>query len=87
MVANTVGSNVFLLTLCAGVLLCTGDLGALKGEVRAFDMLSLWVSTGLLFGIVLLGGRTWMGWALLGLYVVFIVLEFVVYGRSTVDGD
>ena len=84
-VANTAGSNVFLLTLCAGVLFLTGDLNALKDEVRVFDVLALWGSSWLLYAIVVLGGRRWMGWALLGLYIVFIVAEFVVYGR--LDGD
>jgi Ca2+/Na+ antiporter len=84
-VANTAGSNVFLLTLCAGVLFLTGDLNALKGEVRAFDVLALWGSSLLLFAIVVMGGRRWMGWVLLGLYIVFIGVEFVVYGRWNGD--
>ena len=84
-VANTVGSNVFLLTLCAGVLFLAGNLEVLKGDVKAFDVLALWVSSLLLFRIVMVGGRKWMGWALFGLYVAFIVVEFVVYGRYDKD--
>ena len=78
-VANTAGSNIFLLTLCAGVLFLAGDLEMLKGNVKAFDLAALWVSSLLLFIVVMVGGRRWMGWALFGLYVGFIVTEFVAY--------
>ena len=76
MVANTAGSNIFLVTLCAGVLFLAGDLEVLKGSVSAFEAVSMWGSSLVLFGIVMGGGRRWMGWCLLGLYVAFIVLEF-----------
>lgn len=76
-VANTAGSNIFLLTLCTGVLLLAGDLETLKGNIKAFDLTALWLSSLLLFIVVMVGGRKWMGWALLGLYIVFISLEFM----------
>jgi Ca2+/Na+ antiporter len=75
-VANTAGSNIFLVTLCAGVLFLTGDLEMLKGSVDHFDVFSMWVSSLLLFIIVMTAGRRWIGWALFALYIVFIVLEF-----------
>jgi len=77
-VANTVGSNIFLFTLCTGVLLLAGDLEMLKGNIKVLDLAALWLSSLLLFVVVMVGGRKWMGWALLGLYVGFIFLEFMV---------
>ncbi|KAH8793581.1 hypothetical protein F5882DRAFT_398802 [Hyaloscypha sp. PMI_1271] len=83
MIANTAGSNIFLVTLCAGVLFCSGDLASLKLEgVTAFEVSVMWLSSVVLFGIVMSGGRRWMGWALLGAYVAFIGGEFVLDRRS-----
>lgn len=80
-VANTAGSNIFLLTLCAGVLFLAGDLEVLvQGkEVKGFELLSVWGSSLLLWGVVMVGGRRWMGWGLMGLYIGFIVVEFVFF--------
>ena len=76
MVANTAGSNIFLLTLCAGVLFLFGDLEVLKGSVSLFEVGAMWASSVILFGIVMGGGRRWMGWVMLAGYVAFIVMEF-----------
>jgi Ca2+/H+ antiporter len=77
-IANTAGSNIFLVTLCAGVLFCSGDLASLKLEgVTVFEVATMWLSSVALFGIVMYGGRRWMGWALFGAYVAFIGGEFV----------
>jgi Ca2+/Na+ antiporter len=84
-VANTAGSNVFLITLCAGVLFLAGDLEVLKGHLNAFEVVAVWASSALLWVIVMTGGRRWMGWGLLGLYVAFIAVEFIVFGRSDSD--
>ncbi|CZS92333.1 hypothetical protein WAI453_000217 [Rhynchosporium graminicola] len=75
-VANTAGSNIFLVTLCAGVLYLTGDIASLKGSVTLFEIGTMWASSVVLFGIVMLGGRRWMGWALFAAYIAFIVCEF-----------
>lgn len=83
-VANTAGSNVFLITLCAGVLFLAGDLDVLEGHLSAFEVIAVWASSALLWVIVMTGGKRWMGWGLLGLYVGFIAVEFIVFGR---DGD
>jgi hypothetical protein len=47
--------------------------------VRAFDLWAVWGSSGILWGVVMWGGRRWMGWGLMGLYVGFIVMEFVFF--------
>ncbi|PVH85311.1 hypothetical protein DL98DRAFT_511778, partial [Cadophora sp. DSE1049] len=75
-VANTAGSNIFLVTLCAGVLYLTGDIASLKGSVTLFEIGCMWTSSAVLFGIVMFGGRRWMGWALFAAYIGFIVCEF-----------
>ncbi|APA09585.1 hypothetical protein SS1G_06268 [Sclerotinia sclerotiorum 1980 UF-70] len=72
-VANTVGSNTFLLTLCAGILFLAGDLEALKESVGIFEVACMWGSSVILCGVLFVGGRRWMGWGLAGLYLAFLV--------------
>lgn len=79
-VANTAGSNIFLITLCAGVLFLAGDLEVLKGNLSMFEVLSVWASSALLWVIVMTGGKRWMGWGLLALYAGFIAAEFIFFG-------
>ncbi|KAJ6257040.1 hypothetical protein Dda_7924 [Drechslerella dactyloides] len=80
-VANTAGSNIFLLTLCAGVLFLAGDLKQLVKSVTSFEIIMTWISSAVFTVIVFYGGKRWMGTALLLLYIVFILLEFVL-GRG-----
>ncbi len=80
-IANTAGSNIFLVTLCAGVLFTSGDLVSLKDSVTLFEVGCMWVSSAVLFGIVMVGGKRWMGWALFGAYIAFLVLEFTLNRR------
>jgi Ca2+/Na+ antiporter len=80
-IANTAGSNIFLVTLCAGVLFAAGDLAALKESVTLFEVASMWFSSVVLFVIVMVGGRMWIGWVLFAAYVAFVVLEFTVSRR------
>ncbi|MCJ1480352.1 hypothetical protein MMC06_000507 [Schaereria dolodes] len=80
-VANTAGSNIFLLTLCSGVLYLAGDLASLKDSVTIFELGCIWVSSALLFLVVFLGASRWMGVGLFGLYIAFIVAEFTLDRR------
>ncbi len=80
-IANTAGSNIFLVTLCAGVLFTAGDLSTLRDSVTLFEVVSMWVSSAVLFGIVVYGGKKWMGWVLFAFYILFIVGEFTVDRR------
>lgn len=80
-IANTAGSNIFLVTLCAGVLFCAGDLKQLKSSVTLFEVLSMWASSVVLFAIVMVGGKKWMGWCLFAVYIAFICAEFTVDRR------
>ncbi|KAJ8066187.1 hypothetical protein OCU04_005273 [Sclerotinia nivalis] len=76
-VANTTGSNIFLLTLCAGVLFLAGDLEALKESVGIFEVACMWGSSVILCGVVFAGGRRSVGWGLAGLYLAFLAFEFL----------
>jgi len=85
LVANTVGSNMFLLSLCLGiVMLHTGgefDERKGRGNVNVVELGVLWVSSLTFAATVWLGTGKWSKWigsVMLGCYVVFLVLEFVI---------
>lgn len=80
LVANTVGSNIFLLTLCLGIVLVSTG-GVFDSDINKFELLSMWASSVVLFLIVFLGSRRWAGILLLFMYLVFLVLEFTLYRR------
>ncbi|KAK0271329.1 hypothetical protein LTR91_019665 [Friedmanniomyces endolithicus] len=83
LVANTVGSNIFLLTLCMGIfMVCTGE--QITGEsVNTVEIGFMLGSSLLLTAAVCLSGRVarYFGAVMLGAYIVFIVLEFTVIRR------
>ncbi|TDZ25742.1 Sodium/calcium exchanger MaX1 [Colletotrichum orbiculare MAFF 240422] len=84
LVANTAGSNIFLLTLCLGIVMVgtNGDLGG-AGGVNAVELVVLWVSTAVFSLSVWANGRfdRLLGAFMLLGYVAFVVLEFVVIRR------
>jgi Ca2+/Na+ antiporter len=86
MVANTVGSNIFLVTLCGGILFLWGDAEQLRLSFSVLEASVMFGSAVLILIIVLGGGRRWMGGVMLGLYVAFLVLE-IVNGRGLADDD
>lgn len=79
MVANTVGSNIFLLTLCLGIVWLAGAESNDIAAVSGFEVGFLLGSTALIALSVFIG----LAWArpicilMLGLYVAFIILEFI----------
>jgi Ca2+/Na+ antiporter len=77
LVANTVGSNIFLVTLCAGVMFIWGDAEKLGLGFTFFEALAMWASSALVLLVVLGGGKRWIGAVFLGLYVAFFTVEFV----------
>ncbi|KAK1774060.1 hypothetical protein QBC45DRAFT_426039 [Copromyces sp. CBS 386.78] len=85
MVANTVGSNIFLVTLCGGVLFIWGDASQLQLGFTLFEAAVMWLSAVVILGIVIMGGRRWMGVVMLVGYVGFLVVE-IVNGRE-IDED
>ena len=80
-IAGTVGSNIFLLTLCLGITLVAGNQKDVAESVIPFELLVTWFSSALLFPIVFFGAGRWVGGMLLISYIAFIVLEFTIYRR------
>ncbi|KAF5563566.1 sodium calcium transporter [Fusarium napiforme] len=80
LVANTVGSNVFLLSLCLGVIMVDTPGNFDGGNVNAPELCVLWGSTLALTTTVWYGERfdRWIGGSMLFGYVVFIVSEFAI---------
>ncbi|KAF3047158.1 hypothetical protein E8E12_011502 [Didymella heteroderae] len=80
LVANTAGSNIFLLTLCAGIVLLDTKGKFPRGSVSAIELGVLWGSTVAFAATVWLGGRfaAWIGGVMVLAYVAFVVLEFTV---------
>ena len=78
LVANTVGSNIFLLALCMGIVLVVtaGDFDA--GSVNAAESGVMMGSTVAVTATVWFGGNwsRWIGGAMFAAYIVFLVLEF-----------
>ncbi|KAM3564614.1 hypothetical protein MY1884_000682 [Beauveria asiatica] len=80
LVANCAGSNIFLLSLCCGIIM-VGTGGALdKGTITVTELVTLWLSTAAFTVTVWFGARyaRWVGGAMLVCYIVFIVLEFTI---------
>jgi Ca2+/Na+ antiporter len=80
-VANTAGSNVFLLTLCLGITFVAGNLEELSDSFEAFEILVTWATSAIFLLVVFLGSNRLVGAILLALYLVFLVLEFTVFRR------
>lgn len=77
-VANTVGSNIFLLTLCLGVAILSFD--GVDGRASYFHEVGwMWASSAGLTLVILLGSHRMLGVVSLAAYVAFLVLEFTVY--------
>lgn len=75
--ANTAGSNIFLLTLCLGVVY----LGENRSgrAITSFELAVALASVVAFAVIVYVGARRWMGAVLFLGYVAFFVLEYTVF--------
>lgn len=80
-VATTAGSNIFLLTLCVGVVAVAGVPVDQPDQANWFDLLVVWLSSLGFFAILFLRPSRLAGLALLAGYVVFLVLEFTIFRR------
>lgn len=80
MLANTVGSNMFLLTLCIGIIWTVTGGAYEGGDIVPAEIAVMFGSTVVLAFTVLLQGRfsRIIGLAMLMGYVAFIALEFTV---------
>lgn len=81
LVANTVGSNVFLLTLCLGIVLLSTDGKFDTGSVSTFELVTMWSSSAFLCLVVFVGAGRWVGVFMVLLYVGFLVCEFTFFKR------
>ncbi len=81
--ANTVGSNLFLLTLCIGIIWVAAGGTYAGGDLVPAEIAVMFGSTVVLAVIVLWLGRfaKFCGGAMLLGYVAFIVLEFAVFHK------
>jgi hypothetical protein len=80
LVATTAGSNIFLLTLCTGVVLL-GMGGHVTEKLKVGEIVFL-CAASLTFAVgVWLGTQRWVGIVMFAGYVVFLVLEFTVWRR------
>ncbi|KAJ4052131.1 hypothetical protein NW761_003617 [Fusarium oxysporum] len=87
LVANTVGSNVFLLSLCLGIVMVDTSGKFDGGNINVPELCVLWGSTLALTITVWYGERfdRWIGGIMLFGYIVFIVLEFTVIHNVAVS--
>lgn len=80
LVANCAGSNIFLLSLCCGIVMTVnkGDLD--RGNIELFELAVLWLATAAVTLTVWFGARfaRWIGAAMLVAYLAFIILEVTV---------
>ncbi|KAK9360707.1 hypothetical protein V1504DRAFT_453705 [Lipomyces starkeyi] len=84
LVANTVGSNIFLLTLCLGIVLVDTGGNFEAGSVSIAELGIMWLSTLALVGTVWFGGK-WsrmIGGGMVGLYITFLALEVTLIRRG-----
>ncbi len=85
LVANTVGSNIFLLSLCLGIIMLDTAGRFDDGSVNIPELGVLWGSTLAFTLTVWFGGKfdRWIGGIMLLCYIAFMVLEFtVIHGVS-----
>lgn len=81
MAATTAGSNIFLLTLCVGVIAVAGYQVQEADNFVLFELVAVWVSSLLFCAVIFLGMGRNAGVVLLAAYLGFLCLEFTVYRR------
>jgi Ca2+/Na+ antiporter len=80
LVANTVGSNIFLLSLCMGIIMVDTEGRFDAGNVNATELGVMWGATAASTVTIWFGAK-WsrvIGGLMLTSYIVFLVLEFTV---------
>ena len=80
MIANTVESNIFLLTFCLGIVYVSGEEARI---IISFELTVTLTSATAFVITVFIGGRRWMGVILILGYMAFFVLEFTFFRRET----
>jgi Ca2+/Na+ antiporter len=77
-IASTVGSNIFLLTLCLGITILGSD-GLVEGPPYTHEIVWTWTTSAFLAAMVAIGTHRLVGLAMLLAYIAFLVLEFTLY--------
>lgn len=88
LVANTAGSNIFLLTLCFGIVMIDTKGTVERGNVNIYELGLLWGSTVAFPATVWFtrGFFRYIGLGMLVAYIAFIVPEFTsIYGITRGD--
>ncbi|KAK5713803.1 hypothetical protein LTR17_017487 [Elasticomyces elasticus] len=82
LVASAAGSNIFLLTLCMGILMVSAD-GSHHHQVSEIEIGLMLASSLLMTAVVCMGSISarFVGAVMLGAYVAFIALEFTLLRR------
>ncbi|KAJ6439018.1 Ca2+ transporter [Purpureocillium lavendulum] len=80
MVANCAGSNIFLLSLCCGIVMIDTKGTLDSGNVAVSELAVLWASTATFTATVWFGAKhaRWIGGAMVVAYIAFIIVEFTV---------
>jgi Ca2+/Na+ antiporter len=80
LVANCAGSNIFLLSLCCGIIMMDTKGGLDGGNVTVSELGVLWASTAAFTATVWFGAglSRLIGGIMIVCYIAFIVLEFTV---------
>ncbi|KAJ6088770.1 Sodium/calcium exchanger membrane region [Penicillium sp. IBT 16267x] len=81
MAATTAGSNIFLLTLCVGIIAVAGDQVQEADNFVFFELVAVWLSSLLFCAVIFLGLGRSAGVVLFVAYLVFLCLEFTIYRR------
>jgi Ca2+/Na+ antiporter len=78
-VANTAGSNIFLLTLCAGVLFTGGNKEEMIKGFHFAELAVMWLSAAVLCACVFFGANKKVGVVLICSYLVFLIAELLIF--------
>ena len=86
-IGNVIGSLVFSVTGKLGVVVVAGGSIAVSSDVLSWHLPALIVVTGLAAYFLATGRlQRWHGYALLGFYITYWIISFVVYGGAPVEG-
>jgi Ca2+/Na+ antiporter len=81
LIANTVGSNIFLLTLCLGITLLSA-IPMSEDAISQHEIYWMWATSASLLFVVLTGfGRPLFGALMLAGYLAFVILELTLFRK------
>lgn len=87
LVANTAGSNIFLITLCSGLIMIMTKGKLERGNVNIYELGVLWGSTFAFTATVWFGEsyHRCIGLVMLTAYIAFVVLELTIFHSVALD--